>query len=268
MNPIFMKLGPINIYWYSIFILISLIIGGFLVQKEAKKHNIDQDLLVDLVFYTVPIAIICARIYYVIFNLDFYVMNPMEIFYIWHGGLAIHGAIIGGLLFLYYYCKKKKLSLLLITDIIVISLFLGQALGRWGNFMNSEAFGPVTDLLQLKNLMIPDFVIEGMKIDGVYHFPTFYFESIGCLIGCIGLLIYRRKKNVRLGNITSIYFIWYGIIRFFIESLRMDSLMLGNFKIAQIISIIMIVIGVIIWYYARRLDRNYHEEVYNGQQII
>ena len=143
MNPIFMKLGSITIYWYSIFILTALIIGFFITKKEANKHNISTDNIIDLLFFLVPIAILGARIYYVLFNLDYYMLNPIEIVYIWNGGLAIHGAIIAGLLYLIYFVKKRNYNLLLFTDMLAICLFLGQALGRWGNFMNSEAYGAV-----------------------------------------------------------------------------------------------------------------------------
>lgn len=265
MNPIFIKLGPITIYWYSIFILISLILGYYLSLKEAKKHNITSDMIIDLLFYIVPIAIICARLYYVIFNFDYYSLNLVEIFYIWHGGLAIHGALLGGCAYLIYYCRKHKLSFLLMTDIIVVSLFLGQALGRWGNFMNGEAFGTATTLAQLQDLHIPSFIIKGMQIDGVYHLPTFYFESLGCIIGFIVLLLLRHKKNLQLGKLTSIYFIWYGTIRFFIESLRTDSLMIGSLKMAELVSIAMIGIGIIIWIHSSKMNKKYHEEMYHGK---
>lgn len=261
MKSIFLTLGPITIYWYSIFILLALIIGVFLVIKEGKKHNISTDLIVDLAFYLVPIAIIGARIYYVIFNFDYYASSPIEIFYIWEGGLAIHGAIIAGLAYLAYFCYKHKIKLLLMTDILVISLFLGQAIGRWGNFMNGEAFGPATTLSHLHDMFIPDFIIKGMNINGVYHIPTFYYESLGCIFGFIILLIIRRYKKLKIGQLTSFYLIWYGLIRFFIESLRTDSLMLGSLKMAQIVSIAMIGIGIITWIHSKKEKIDYHKEV-------
>lgn len=264
MNPIFLTLGPITIYWYSMFILFALIINILLIIKEGKKHNISSDLIIDLAFYIVPIAIIGARIYYVIFNLDYYLTAPIEIFFIWEGGLAIHGAIIAGLAYLAYFCHKHKIKLLLMTDILVISLFLGQAIGRWGNFMNSEAFGPATTLSHLQDMFIPNFIIEGMNINGVYHIPTFYYESLGCIFGFIVLLIMRSYKKLKLGQLTSLYFIWYGLIRFFIESLRTDSLMLGSLKMAQIVSIVMIGIGIIIWIHSKKEKKYYHEEVVNS----
>ena len=160
MNPIFIQFGPFSIYWYSIFILIALIIGIYLVIKEGKKHNLKADMITDLAFFMIPIALVCARLYFVIFHWDYYSANLIEIFYVWEGGLAIHGGIIGGLLYLLYFSKKYHINPLLLTDMIVISLFLGQAIGRWGNFMNGEAFGPATTLEHLESLHLPSFVIE------------------------------------------------------------------------------------------------------------
>lgn len=263
MNPIFMEIGSIQIYWYSIFILIGLIIGIYLVIREGKKHNISADMVTDLAFFMIPIALVCARLYFVIFHWDYYSTNLIEIFYVWEGGLAIHGGIIGGLLYLLYFSHKHHIKPLLLTDMIVISLFLGQAIGRWGNFMNGEAFGPATTLEYLQSFPIPNFIVNGMNINGTYHIPTFFYESIGCLIGAIALLLYRRRKQLKLGELTSFYLIWYGFIRFFIEGLRTDSLMLGSIKIAQFVSLVMIFIGVIIFIYSYRKKVLYHEEVYH-----
>ena len=132
------------------------------------------------------------------------------------------------------------------TDIMVVSLIIGQAIGRWGNFFNGEAYGPVTTLDFLTKLHIPDFIIKNMYINGVYHQPTFLYESVWCIIGFVILLTIRRMKYIKIGQITGIYFIWYGIGRFLIESLRTDSLMLGNLKMAQIISIIMVLTGIVL----------------------
>lgn len=267
MNSIALSFGPFTIYWYSLFILTGLVIGSALAFYEAKKHGISVDSMIDMLFYTVPISILCARLYFVIFHLDYYSLNPIEIFYIWEGGLAIHGAMLGGIACFAYFCYKKKINLLLLTDIAVISLFLGQAIGRWGNFMNGEAFGPATTLAHLHELHIPEFIINGMNIDGIYHIPTFFYESVGCIIGFIVLLCIRNYKKLKLGQLTSIYLIWYGIIRFFIEGLRTDSLMLGSLKIAQVVSITMIGIGIIIWINAIKIKKNYHEEAVNESSI-
>ena len=263
MNPIFIQFGPISIYWYSIFILIALIIGIYLVIKEGKKHNLKADMITDLAFFMIPIALVCARLYFVIFHWDYYSANLIEIFYVWEGGLAIHGGIIGGLLYLLYFAKKHHLKSLLLTDMVVVSLFLGQAIGRWGNFMNGEAFGPATTLEHLESLHLPSFIIDGMNINNVYHIPTFFYESIACFIGFIVLIFYRKRKQLKLGELTSFYLIWYGIIRFFIEGLRTDSLMLGPIKMAQLVSIIMVISGMIVLIYSYQKKIPYHEEEYH-----
>lgn len=240
-------LGPLTIHYYSICILLALIIGSFLVIKEGKKFNISKDTLFDLLFYVIIFGIIGARLYFVLYNLDYYLNNPLEILMIWHGGLAIHGGIIAGLITIIIYSKKKNLEIFRILDIIVPALIIGQAIGRWGNFFNGEAHGPVVSLNYLNELHLPNFIITGMNINGVYYEPTFLYESIWCIIGFIILILIRRMKNIRTGQILSIYLIWYSIGRFFIEILRTDSLMFIDLKIAQIVSIIMIICGIIIF---------------------
>lgn len=255
MNPILIQIGNIKIYYYSIMILSGILFGSLLVIKEAKKHNISKEKITDMLFYTIILGILGARIYYVIFNLDYYTQNPTEIIKVWEGGLAIHGGIIAGIAYIIYYAKKNNLNTLLITDICAPGVLIGQALGRWGNFFNQEAHGPITTLEHLKNLHIPNFVIEGMNINGNYYIPTFLYESILCIIGLLIIIIIRRTKIIKKGQITSFYLIWYGIIRFIIESYRTDSLMMNTLKQAQIISILMIIIGIIIFIITRNKEK-------------
>lgn len=263
MNPIAISIGPLEIRWYAIFILSGFLIGMYLVKKEAKKLNIDTSIITNLCFYLVIVSILGARIYYCLFEFNNY-KNLLDIFKIWEGGLAIHGGIIAGILFTYFYCKKYKLNILKITDIIAPALILGQAIGRWGNFFNGEAFGPITTLSTLKNFHIPQFIIDGMYLystkDHIYAYrqPTFLYESLWCLIGFILLIIIRKNKKLKIGMITSIYLIIYGIERLFVESLRQDSLMFFNLKIAQIVSIIMILSGIILLIYSLKKSKNYH----------
>ena len=218
MNPILIELGNIKIYYYSIMILLGILLGSFLVIKESKKFNISKEKITDMLFYTILFGILGARIYYVIFNLEYYTQNPIEIIKVWEGGLAIHGGIIAGIIYIIYYTKKNNINTLLITDICAPGVLIGQALGRWGNFFNREAHGPLTSLEHLKKIHIPNFIIEGMNINGNYYMPTFLYESILCLIGLIIILIIRRTNKLKIGQITSFYMIWYGIIRFIIES--------------------------------------------------
>lgn len=262
MNPILFDLGFIKIYWYSIMIFIALLIGGWLVLKEAKRFKIPEDFVTNLFFFAIPISILGARLYYVVFNWSYYSTHLVEIFKIWEGGLAIHGGLLFGLLWIIFYTKKYKVNALKMLDMIVVGLIIGQAIGRWGNFFNGEAHGPVTTLEFLQGLHLPEFIIKGMNIGGIYYQPTFLYESLWCLIGFIVLIIIRRNKYIKVGQLTGIYLIWYSIGRFLIESLRTDSLMLFGFKQAQIVSVLLIAIGIIIIVVKNRgskFDNKYNE---------
>ena len=244
MNPILLDIGFIEIRWYSVLILIAFTIGYLLVENRCRKYNISRVFISDLSFYLVIFCILGARLYYCLFNLNYYSKNILDILKIWEGGLAIHGGIIAGILTIYFYSRKKEISILTLLDIFAPALVLGQAIGRWGNFFNMEAYGPETTLYKLESIGIPDFIIDGMYINGVYHHPTFLYESLGCLLIFIIIMIIRNLNSIKEGQITSLYLIFYGTIRFFIESLRQDSLMLFNLKVAQLISILMIIIGL------------------------
>lgn len=262
MNPILLDLGVIKIYWYSAMIFLGLLIGGWLILKEAERFNISEDFIVNLFFFTIPIAVIGARFYYVLFNWDYYSVNMSEIFMIWEGGLAIHGGMLFGLLWIIFYTKKYKVNTFRILDMIVIGLIIGQAIGRWGNFFNGEAHGTATTLEHLQSLHIPEFIINGMNIGGTYYLPTFLYESIWCLLGFIILLVIRRLKYIKIGQTTAVYLIWYGIGRFIIEGMRTDSLLIGNFRQAQIISIIMVILGIVIFILkgkGSKLDNQYNK---------
>lgn len=264
MNPIFLDLGIIQIYWYSIFIFLGFFIGGTLALKEAKRFKLDEEVIINMFFYIIIFALLGARIYYVLFNMKYYLNDPISIIKVWEGGLAIHGGIIACIIFLFFYTKKNKLNMLKIMDILAVSLILGQAIGRWGNFMNKEAYGPITTLEFLKKLHLPNFIINGMNINGVYHQPTFLYESLACLIGFIILLIIRRRKYIKNGMISSFYLVWYGLVRFFIESLRQDSLMLGNIKMAQLVSIILVITGIVMFIILKKssaFTNNYNEKM-------
>jgi phosphatidylglycerol---prolipoprotein diacylglyceryl transferase len=261
MDAVFLDLGIVQIQWYSIFIFLGLLFGGLIAIFESKKFGISEDFFINLFFYMVPIAIIGARLYYVAFNWEYYQANQMEIFRIWNGGLAIHGAIIFGLIWAIIYSKKYKINYLRILDIIVVGLLIGQAIGRWGNFFNQEAYGPVTTLAFLEGLRLPNFIIEGMFIGGNYHQPAFLYESIWTLIGFFAILKIRRNKYIKIGQITSFYLVWYGIGRLIIESMRLDSLMLGGIKMAQLASIVMIVGGIIL--FITKLRGSIFENRYN-----
>lgn len=247
MSPVIFEIKGFEIRWYSVLILAGVIIAYILIMNESKRQKVRTDFMFNLVFWGLIFGILGARIYYVLFNLDYYLATPSEIYKIWHGGLAIHGGIIFGLITVLIYCKKYKANTKKVLDILVPGVLIAQCIGRWGNFFNMEAFGSVVEYQTLvKMKIIPQFVIDNMFINGDYHLPMFYFESIACLLGVIFMLIYRRYRYVKSGEIMSVYLIWYGLVRFVIEIFRTDSLMLADFKIAQVVSIVMIFVGLYI----------------------
>lgn len=221
----------IDIYWYAILIITGVLIGAKFAQKEFVKRGFGEDFVYDMLFVILPIAIIGARTWYVIFEWDMYKNNPIQILNFRAGGLAIHGGILFAIIGLYFYAKKKEIPLIDLLDILAPSLAFGQAIGRWGNFVNGEAHGTPTNL--------PWAII----VDGVKVHPTFLYESIGDFLIFLFLINYR-KKNPKKGIQTSIYFIAYGILRFFVEGLRTDSLMVGPIRMAQLTSVIYLILGI------------------------
>jgi len=255
MNPILLDFGPISIYWYSIIILIAILIASYVFFSKAKKQNYDEKFYTNLIFYGIIFGIIGARLYYVIFNLDYYLSNPFQIIAVWNGGLAIHGGIITGLIWFIYYSKKNKKNIFKVLDMAAPALIIGQAIGRWGNFFNSEAHGTAVTKEYLESLNIPDFIINGMYIGGNYYHPTFLYESFFDLIGFIILIVLSRKKRIKNGQIFGTYLIYYSILRFIIESLRTDSLMIGNIKVAELISIFLFILGILVMIYNLDIDK-------------
>ena len=256
MNPL-IDLGFISIHWYSVLIFIGILLGSNIVIKEAKRHGFDENTIIDLLFLVVIFGIIGARIYYVLFNLDYYISRPLDIFKIWEGGLAIHGGIISGVICILVLCYKKKINFLKILDYVVVGLILAQGIGRWGNFFNGEAYGAITSLEFLQSLYLPDFIIDGMYINGNYYIPTFFFESVWCFIGFIIMLILRRRGFMKVGYLTSFYLVWYGVERFFVEGMRTDSLMFFSLRVAQLVSLAMVIIGVVLFVYSLKKSKNY-----------
>ncbi len=251
MSSTIFEIGNISIKWYSILILFPIIISYFYVLYKSNKNSINKEDIIDIFFWTIIFGILGARVYYVIFNLNYYHNNLIEIFKVWKGGLAIHGAIIFGAITSLILAKKKKINIFELLDIFAPALLFSQLVGRWGNFFNQEAYGSIVKLEFLKKIHIPKFIINNMYINGNYHHPTFFYESILCLIGLIILLISEKRKQ-KSGNIFAIYLIWYGSIRIFIEYLRTDSLMIYGIKTAWIVSILMIIIGIYLLFIRRK----------------
>lgn len=245
MNPTALQIGPFSIKWYSLMILLGVIAGIGLLLKEGKKYNYPKDFLFNLCFWAIIFGFIGARIYYVLFNFDIYKNDPVSIFKIWEGGLAIHGGLIAGFITIYFYCKKYNVRLLKITDMAVPGILLAQSIGRWGNFFNMEAHGGAVLRSTLENLHLPEFIINGMNINGVYYHPTFFYESLWCLLGFIIFILLKHYKYLKVGSLTFSYLCFYSVGRFVIETLRTDSLMLGGFKVAQVLSVILFIIGII-----------------------
>lgn len=244
LDRVFLQLGPITIYWYGVIIAIGVLLGLWLATREGERLGIRKETFVDLVLIAVPIAIVCARAYYVIFQWDYYSQHISEIPQIWHGGLAIHGGLIGAIVTGVIFSKRRQLSFWKLADIAAPSIILGQAIGRWGNFMNQEAHGGPVSRAFLESLHLPDWIINQMYIQGQYYHPTFLYESLWNILGFLVLLALRRR-NLRRGELFLTYIIWYSIGRFFIEGLRTDSLMLTEtIRMAQFISLLLIVFAV------------------------
>ncbi|MGI8385271.1 prolipoprotein diacylglyceryl transferase [Robertmurraya sp. P23] len=250
-DPIAVSLGPIQIHWYGVIIGVGIALALFLAMREGDRRGLHKDIFPDLMLWAIPIAIISARIYYVAFEWDYYSQNPGDIIKIWNGGIAIHGALIGSVITAIVFSRKKNISFWKLADIAAPSIILGQAIGRWGNFINQEAHGGEVTRSFLEGLFLPEFIINQMYIDGVYYHPTFLYESIWNLVGFV-LLMSLRRVNLRQGEIFLSYVIWYSIGRFFVEGMRTDSLMLTeSLRIAQTISIALILLGVGLIVYRR-----------------
>lgn len=246
MDRVAITIGPISIYWYSIMIVLGILFAMFLVFREVKRQKLNNEFYINLVFYILLFGILGARLYYILFNLDYYISNPLEIIKVWNGGLAIHGGIIAGIIVALVYCKKYNVNILKTLDIFSFGIIIGQIIGRWGNFFNQEAHGIVTSKAFLEGLYLPQFIIDGMYIDGSYYHPTFLYESIWNVIGLIIMFILRKRKYNKIGTLTGFYMIWYSVGRLFIEQLRTDSLMLGQVRVAQLISVVLIILGIIL----------------------
>ncbi len=242
MNTIAFEIFGIGVAWYGIIIAGAMFIGTMLLLKIGKKRGYKENDLLDLVMVVLPSAIIGARLYYVAFEWDYYSANPNMILAFRQGGLAIHGGILGGLLGGFIFCKIRKLNFGELADFVSMPLILGQAIGRWGNFVNQEAHGGPTDLPW------------GIMIDGVKVHPTFLYESIWNLI-VFGILIALFKKRQFHGEHFLKYLILYSVGRFFIEGLRTDSLFYGVLRAAQVFSILSIVGGIIVILWARKTEK-------------
>ncbi|WP_416147178.1 prolipoprotein diacylglyceryl transferase [Salipaludibacillus sp. HK11] len=263
LNPIAFEFGFLSIYWYGILIGFGALLGYLLVNREMKKRGLPDDLLADILLFALPAAIVGARIYYVIFRWEQFAHDPIRVFYIWEGGIAIHGGLIGAAIVVAIFAKKRGISFWKMLDIAAPGILLGQAIGRWGNFMNQEVFGEVVDRVVLESYMLPTFIIDQMYIDGAYRHPTFLYESIWNLAGVV-LLILLRRVNLRRGEMILTYAIWYSVGRFFIEGWRTDNLLMFGLPTAQVVSIITVLGGIFLIIYRR--NKGLAEERYLDEE--
>ena len=253
-GPILVKIGFLTIRWYGLLIASAVLIGVSLSQYLAKRRNVNPELLSDLSIWLVIGAIPAARIYYVLFQWAEYAQHPERIIAIWQGGIAIHGAIIGGVVAALIFAKLKQVSFWQLADLVAPSLILGQAIGRWGNFFNSEAFGSPTNLPW--KLYIPPEHRPPELVSFEYFHPTFLYESLWDLMvfALLMTLFFRSLRSqprLKIGTLFMVYWVTYSLGRFWIEGLRTDSLMLGPLKMAQMVSLTGIILGLagLAWLY-------------------
>lgn len=242
MNPIAFYIFGISIRWYGLFIAIGMTLGIIVAKYNCRYRSIKFDTILDVVLISIPIGIIGARLYYVLFQFSDYKYNLIDIFNIRQGGLAIHGGILFALISAYIITKHKKVSFLKVADVVAPSIIIAQALGRWGNFFNSEAHGGPVSYDFIKHF--PSFIQKGMHIDGLYYHPTFLYESGWDFFIFVILMIVLRKYDEK-GVVFFSYLGMYSIGRFIIEGFRTDSLMFGPIKIAQLVSLCAIVIWIV-----------------------
>ena len=254
-NPVAFKLGNLSVKWYGIIMAVAIILAVSMAIIEGRKRQIESDDFMDLLLWAVPIGYVGARIYYVIFEWNYYSQHLGEIIAIWNGGIAIYGGLLAGLAVLLVFCYKRMLPPFLMLDIITPGVMAAQILGRWGNFINQEAHGGPTTLAFLQSLHLPDFIIKQMKIGGVYYQPTFLYESFFNLIGLLIILLLRHRKHLfKQGEIFMLYLAWYSVVRFFVEGMRTDSLyLLGSIRVSQMLSVILLIVVIVLFIYRRRV---------------
>ncbi|HIW72111.1 MAG TPA: prolipoprotein diacylglyceryl transferase [Candidatus Levilactobacillus faecigallinarum] len=254
LNPIAVHLGPIAVHWYGVIIATGVIIAVTLAVREGRKRGINPDDIYDMILWALPAALIAARLYYVVFQWPYYSQHPGEIIAIWDGGIAIYGSLIGAGLVVFFFCRSRFIPVWLMLDVAAPTVILGQAIGRWGNFMNQEAFGRITSLSFLQGLHLPDWIINQMLIDGAYRQPTYLYESTWDLMGFVVLMSLRHYPQLfKQGEVFLAYVMWYAFGRFFIEGMRTDSLMLlGTIRVSQLLSIVLFVGALILVIYRRR----------------
>jgi phosphatidylglycerol:prolipoprotein diacylglycerol transferase len=252
-NPVAFNWGPFSVKWYGIIMACGIVLATWIAIHEGKKRQIMPDDFIDLLLWAVPIGFVGARLYYVIFEWDYFSQYPGQIIAIWNGGIAIYGGLLAGLATLLVFAYKRMLPPFLLLDIIAPGVMAAQVLGRWGNFINQEAHGSITSLAFLQSLHLPEFIINQMKIGGHYYQPTFLYESFFNLIGLILILSLRHRRHLfKQGEVFCSYVLWYAVVRFFVEGMRTDSLYLvGSIRVSQLLSLILFLATLVILVYRR-----------------
>lgn len=271
-NRVAFELFGLPIYWYAIIIVSGVIIAMWLSTREAVRVGLKADDVTDFMLIGLPVSIIGGRLYYVLFDLEPYLKDPIQIFNTRSGGLAIYGALIAGGIWLYFFCRRNFISPVTFLDIAAPSVLLAQGIGRWGNFMNHEAHGAEVSRSFLESLHLPNFIIDNMNIDGAYRQPTFLYESVWNLLGFIVLILLRKKKGLlKEGEVFLGYLIWYGFGRFFIEGMRTDSLYLfGPIRVSQVLSAVLFfgAIIVLIWRRKKIKVKDYNRSYGENEYVI
>ena len=265
MDPIAFHLFGRPVYWYGIIIAVGVLIGIYLAMRYANSLGYDQDMIIDFSLLAIPMAIIGARLYYVVFSWEYYSKNPEDIIKIWEGGLAIYGAVIGGVISAFIFAQWRKIDFWELCDIAAPSLILGQALGRWGNFFNQEAYGYAVTNPAWQWFPAAVYI----EANSQWHMATFFYESMWNFIVFFFLLFYRKRRK-RKGEVFLLYLILYSIGRVVIEGLRTDSLYWGPFRVSQILSGILILVGIALFIIRRKraIEANIEEDIDDIQEII
>ncbi|MDO4701334.1 MAG: prolipoprotein diacylglyceryl transferase [Erysipelotrichaceae bacterium] len=237
--------GTLEIKWYAIIILFAAIMTYYLSLQEFKKFGYEKNIMEDFFVYTFGVGLVGARLWFCVFyDFKYYFFNPINLLKVYEGGLAIQGGLVFGALFAYWFLKKRNISFLRMADAIAPNILIASFIGRWANFINQEAFGPIVP--ESFYQYFPSFIKQGMYIQGNYHLPTFFMESMGCLIAWLLIkFVYRRFFKVKRGHLAYSYLLAYGIIRIYVESFRTDSLYIGPLKMAQMTSLAFIIVAIL-----------------------
>ncbi len=245
MDPVAFTLGSIEVRWYGIIVVTGILAGFFYVLWRGKQWGYDSEDIIDFLLYGLPIGLVGTRLYYVIFNWGYFSNDPIRIFDITSGGLAIHGTVIVGLVYTIIFVRRKGFSFLKFADLLTPAFMIGLAIGRWGNFINQEAHGGEVDPEFLS--YFPQFIKEGMEIGGNYYHPTFFYEFIWNLIVFAALMIFIKSRIYRRGRVLALGLAMYSLGRFFIEDMRLDSLYLGDIQVARPVSVIIIIAAAVLF---------------------